>query len=98
MIEEKTRYLADAATSAALGFLAAAARHAMASNKQSWKTVIGRTFAAMVTAVFAGFAADAMVEAESLRYAIVGGVSYAAPEVLGYLLGFINRKGDELTK
>lgn len=97
-MEEKSRYVADAITSAGLGFLAAAARHAMTTNKQSLKIVAARTFAAMITAIFAGFAADALVQSESLRYAIVGGVSYAAPEVLGFLLGFVNRKGNELTK
>jgi len=97
-MEDRTRYLIDAATSASLGFAAAAARHAMATHKMKWGEVIGRTFAAMVVAVFAGFAADSLVEAESLRYAIVGGVSYAAPEVLSFLLKFVNKKGNEFTK
>jgi fructose-specific phosphotransferase system IIC component len=97
-MEDKTRYLIDAATSASLGFAAAAARHAMATHKMKWSEVIGRTFAAMVVAVFAGFAADSLVEAESLRYAIVGGVSYAAPEVLSWLIKFVNFKGEKLSK
>lgn len=97
MIEDKSSHLVDAGMSAGLGFMAAAARHAMATSKVSWKQVIARTFAAMVTAIFAGFAAKALIEAETLRYAVVGGVSYAAPEVLTYLLKFVNRKGNEFT-
>lgn len=97
-MDDKNRYIVDAATSAGLGFLAASARHAMTNNKQSWKVVAARTFAAMITAIFAGFAADSLVQSESLRYAIVGGVSYAAPEVLGFLLALVNKKGNEITK
>ena len=95
MIDDKMQYISDAATSAGLGAAAAAARHAMSTNKIPWKQAAGRTFAAMVTAVFAGFAAKAMVDNESLRYAIVGGVSYAAPEVLTWLIKFVNKKGNE---
>lgn len=88
----------DVLTSAGLGFIAAAARHAMATQKQPWRVVITRTFAAMVTAIFAGFAAEAMIEHESMRYAVVGAASYAAPEVLGFLIKLVNKKGDEITK
>lgn len=88
----------DIMTSAGLGLMAAAARHAMATQRQPWKVVILRTFAAMVTAIFAGFAAEALIEHESMRYAAVGAASYAAPEVLGFLLKLVNKKGDEITK
>ena len=88
----------DILTSAGLGAAAAAARHAMAEKKVPWRTVFLRTFAASVTAGFVGFAADALIEQESLRYAAIGAVSYAAPEVLGYLLKLVNKKGEEITK
>ena len=51
-----------------------------------------------ITAIFAGFAADALLQSESMKYAAVGAVSYTAPEVLSFLVKFVNRKGKQLTK
>jgi hypothetical protein len=87
----------DVATSAGLGGLAITARHMIERDKRSWVEVAGRTGAAMIAAIFVGFAADAYVDNESLRYAAIGALSYAAPEVLTYLVAFINKKGKKLT-
>lgn len=89
--------LKDIATSASLGGLAITARHMIEKEKRSWVEVAGRTGAAMIAAIFVGFAADAYVEHESLKYAAIGALSYAAPEVLSYLLAFVNRKGKSLS-
>lgn len=90
--------LMDVATSAGLGALAASARHALSKHKIHWREAAARTFAAMVTAVFAGFAAEALIEHESLRNAAIGAAAYAAPEVLAFLIRLVNKKGEELTK
>lgn len=95
-MSEGPNMLKDIATSAGLGGLAITARHMIEKEKRSWVEVAGRTGAAMIAAIFVGFAADAYVEHESLKYAAIGALSYAAPEVLSYLLAFVNKKGGSI--
>lgn len=87
----------DIATSAGLGVMGITARHLIDKAKRSWTEIALRTGAAMITAVFAGFAADALLQSESMKYAAVGALSYTAPEVLSFLVKFVNRKGKQLT-
>lgn len=90
--------LKDIATSAGLGVLGITARHMIEKEKRSWVEVALRTGAAMITAIFVGFAADALLQNESLKYAAIGALSYTAPEVLSFVVKFVNRKGSSLTK
>lgn len=97
-MSEEPNMIKDIATSAGLGVMGITARHLIDKEKRSWTEIALRTGAAMITAVFAGFAADALLQSESMKYAAVGAVSYTAPEVLSFLVKFVNRKGKQLTK
>lgn len=97
-MNEGQSMLKDIATSASMGVLGITARHMIEKEKRSWGEVALRTGAAMITAIFVGFAADALLQNESLKYAAVGALSYTAPEVLSYLVKFVNRKGLDFIK
>lgn len=97
-MNEGSSMLKDIATSASMGVLGITARHMIDKEKRSLAEIALRTGAAMITAIFVGFAADAFLENESLKYAAVGALSYTAPEVLGYLVKFVNRKGSKFIK
>lgn len=97
-MSEEPNMLKDIATSGGLGVLGITARHLIDKEKRTWTEIALRTGAAMITAIFAGFAADALLQNDSLKYAAVGAVSYTAPEVLSFLVKFVNRKGKQLTK
>lgn len=90
--------LADASTYGGLGALAILARWLVSPNKPNWVKLLCGMGAASITAVFVGFAADATIESTKLRWAIVGGISYATPEVLAYVLAYVRRQGEKLTE
>ena len=89
--------LVDASTYGGLGALAILARWLISPNKPGWFRLICGMGAASITAVFLGFAADATIESVKLRWAVVGALSYATPEVLGYVVSYVRNKGDSLT-
>lgn len=97
-MSDEHNMIKDIAISAGLGGMGITARHMIEKERRSWTEVATRTGAAMITAVFAGFAADAMLESDSMKYAAVGAVSYTAPEILSFLVKLVNKKGEELTK
>jgi len=88
--------LTDASTYGGLGALAIFARWLISPNKPNWVKTLSGMGAASITAIFVGFAADATIESVKLRWAIVGGISYATPEVLGYVLAYVRKQGDKL--
>jgi hypothetical protein len=91
--------LHEAVVSFGLGLAAYFARHAMSKDRYPWLILLGRFFAAGITAVFAGWAVEGMgVEKQNLRYALVGCLSYASPEVLFYVLALVRKKGDAIVK
>lgn len=98
VMSDEPNMIKDIAISAGLGGMGITARHMIERERRSWTEVATRTGAAMITAVFAGFAADAMLESESMKYAAVGAVSYTAPEILSFLVKLVNKKGNEFTK
>lgn len=91
--------LHEAIVSFGLGLAAYFARHAMSKDRYPWVVLLGRFFAAGITAVFAGWAVEGLgIEKQNLRYAIVGCLSYASPEVLFYVLATVRKKGDAIIK
>lgn len=97
-MSDEPNMVKDIAISAGLGGLGISARHMVEMKRRTWTELSLRTGAAMITAVFAGFAAESMLDSESMRYAAVGAVSYTAPEILGFLIKLVNKKGEQLTK
>lgn len=97
-MSEEPNMLKDVAISAGLGGLGITARHMIEMKKRTLAELSLRTGAAMITAVFAGFAAEAMLDNVSMKYAAVGAVSYTAPEILSFLVKVVNRRGQKLLK
>lgn len=89
--------LTDASTYGGLGALAILARWLISPNKPGWVKLVCGMGAASITAIFVGFAADATIESVKLRWAVVGGLSYATPEVLTYVLAYVRKYGEKLS-
>ena len=89
----------EACVSFALGLVAYFARHVMSKDRYPWMILLGRFVAAGITAVFAGWAVEGLgIEKQSLRYALVGCLSYASPEVLFYVVAIVRKRGDSMIK
>lgn len=67
----------DAAASGGLGILAGLVRWLMATEPQSFGTIVRHLLVAGITAAFAGLAVQDLIDSEGLRFAAAGSTGYA---------------------
>jgi putative flippase GtrA len=95
MANDNGKMLDDVAKFAPLGAAAMLARCLMSTEPVSVGWIARRMIAAAVTSVIAGFATQDYIHSEGLRYAAVGCLGYASPEVMDYVLRYIKAKGEQ---
>jgi hypothetical protein len=94
-MSDNGKMLDDVAKFAPLGAASMLARILMSQEPVSFGWILRRMIAAAVTSVIAGFATQDYIHSEGLRYAAVGCIGYASPEVMDYVLRYIKAKGEE---
>ena len=98
--EDIPREARDGFVASIIGALAMSSRLLLSEDKQTWGWVARRVGAASITAVLANYALTDYITSSSLRTAAVGGLAYAAPEILDAALRAIrarvNREADRI--
>lgn len=91
-------YLRDGVTASILGGLAMIARLLLSTEPQTLPWVCRRVGAAAITAILVGYGVQDYIQSPGLRMAVIGGLSYANPEVIDWLISYVKARGDKELK
>ena len=88
----------DSLVASIMGGLAMTARVLLSTEPVSIGWVVRRISAASITACLVGLAVKDHITSDSLKLAVAGAAGYSAPECLDFILKYINKRGEEVTK
>ena len=91
--EQTQALVKDGLIASILGGLAMTARLLLSTEPVSPGWVFRRITAAAITAALVGYAIQDHISSPGLRMAAVGAAGYAAPEVMDYVLQYIQARG-----